>query len=84
MPKTVKKKAVKKTGPKKGVAYLTTRALERAVAKGTKHLESEAMSLMGYVVKQKGNLVVKQYADGKVEKISTIKKVKRPKELVLD
>lgn len=84
MPKTVKKKAVKKVGPKKGVAYLTTRALERAVSKGTKNLEAEAIELMGYVVKQKGNWVVKEYADGRIVKISAIEKAKRPKELVLD
>ena len=84
MPKKEKKRSAKKAGPTKGTVYLTTRALQRAVTKGTKNLESEAMDLMGYVVKQKNDWVVKVYADGRVEKISEIKKAKRPKRFVLD
>ena len=84
MAKKAKKKSIKKAGPAKGVVYLSARALQRAVTKGTKNLEDEAMSLMGYVVKQQGNWVVKLYANGKVEKIKAIKKTKRPKHLVLD
>jgi hypothetical protein len=84
MTKTAKKKPVKKQGPKKGVAYFSTRLLKRAVVKGTKNLENDSMSLMGYVVIQQGNWVVKKYPNGKVVKIKAIKKIKRPKTLVLD
>jgi hypothetical protein len=84
MPKKEKKRSAKKAGPTKGTVYLTTRALQRAVTKGTKNLESEAMALMGYVVKQKDNWVVKVYADGREEKISKIKQTKLPKKFVFD
>lgn len=84
MPKTVKKKAVKKTGPSKGVAYFSTRSLERAVSKGTKDKAQVARRLVGYTVKEANGWVVKEYADGTIERISKIKTTPRPKTLELD
>ena len=57
-------------------AYLTTRALERALSKATRNLTDEAMALMGYVVTVEDNWVVKKYKDGKVERLEKIEKVK--------
>ena len=84
MPSKVKKSTIKKSGPKKGVAYLTTRAMERAVAKGSKGLEAEAIALMGYTVREQDGWVVKVYANNKIEKISKILTSKRPSKIVLD
>lgn len=84
MQKKVKKAAVKKIGPGKGIVYLTTQLLLRAVAKGSKNLELEEMELMGYVVKEQKGWVVKIYANGDVEKISKIETITRSKHLALD
>jgi hypothetical protein len=84
MPKIVKKKAIKKTGPSKGLVYFTTRALERAVKKGTKDLAQVAHKLVGYTVKEADGWVVKEYADGNIERITKIKIIHSPKTLVLD
>ena len=64
-----KKKSAKKQGPKKGLAYFSTRVLKRAVAKGTKDKALVAKKIMGYTVKQEGEWVVKEYADGRIVKI---------------
>lgn len=82
--KVKKKKAVKKSGPKKGVAYLTKRALTRAISKGTKNEESEAIDLLGYTVKEDNGWVIKQYASGQKERISRIHVSKSSSKLVLD
>lgn len=74
MPKTVKKKAVKKTGPSKGVAYFSVRSLERAVSKGTKDESQIAIDVIGYTVKELNGWVVKEFVDGAIEKISKIEK----------
>jgi len=63
--------------------YLTTRAIERALSKATRHLTEEAMELMGYVVTVEDNWVVKKYKDGTVERIEEIKKVKLDKNIDL-
>jgi hypothetical protein len=78
------KKAVKKKGPKKGVGYFSLQALERAVSKGTKNKAEIAIEMLGYTVKESKGWIVKEYADGREEKISKLKKTKRPNRLVLD
>jgi hypothetical protein len=88
MAKKVKRKTLngkaKRGGPSRGLVYLTTRALKRAIAKGTKNERSEALSLLGYTVIEKEGWVVKEFADGHIERISKIAKVKRRSRLVLD
>ncbi|MDI1355295.1 MAG: hypothetical protein PSX36_10265 [bacterium] len=79
-----KKKATKKSGPKKGVAYLTKRALTRAITKGTKNEESDAIDLLGYTVKEDNGWVIRQYASGQKERISRINVSKSSSTLVLD
>ena len=64
-------------------AYLTTRTLERALSKATRHLTEEEMELMGYVVTMEDNWVVKKYKDGKVERITEIEKVTLDKNIEL-
>ena len=55
-----------------GYSYLTTRILvSKARAAGIK-ASADAMDLMGYIVTLEGNNVVKKFADGKIEIISTI------------
>jgi hypothetical protein len=78
------KKASKKSGPKKGIAYLTKRALTRAITKGTKNEESEAIDLIGYIIKEDNGWVIKQYASGKKERISRISGSNSTSQLVLD
>ena len=72
MTKKAKKAAVKKTGPSKGLVYLTTQALQRAVSAGTKNEKTEAFELLGYTVKEKNGWVVKEYEDGTIERIVEI------------
>jgi hypothetical protein len=81
--KTIKK-AVKKKGPKKGLGYFSLQALERAVSKGTKKKAEIAIEMVGYTVKESNGWIVKEYANGTEEKISKLKKTKRPNRLVLD
>ena len=64
-------------------AYLTTRALERALSKATKNLTDVAMSLKGFVVIKEGEWIVKKFQDGKIEKIEKIQKVKLSKNIDL-
>ncbi len=82
--KAKKRKLGKKVGPKKGIAYLTKRALIRAVTKGTKNEELDAMNLLGYTVKEEDGWVVKLYASGEKERISKIVVSKSSAEVVLD
>jgi hypothetical protein len=84
MAKKAKKKSAKKMGPKKGVAYFSTRALERAVLRGTKNEKNEAIDLLGYTVVEKNGWIVKEDADGHIVRISKVKKAKRPLHFVLD
>jgi hypothetical protein len=84
MAKSLKKKSPRKQGPKKGLAYFTTQALERAVKKGTKKKAENAKSLIGYTVKELNGWVIKEHKNGRIEKISRIPKTKRPNRLVLD
>jgi hypothetical protein len=84
MPKRIKKETEKKTGPSKGVAYLTVQALERAVNIGTKDEKSEAFAIFGYTIKEIKGWVVKEYENGTVEKISKIETVNRSSHLALD
>ena len=84
MAKKVKKKVVKKQGPKKGIAYFSARALERAVSKGTKNKTVVAQKIIGYTVKELNGWIIKEHKGGRIERISKIEKTKRPKRLVLD
>lgn len=59
-------------------AYLTKRTLVRAINKGSKALKQNAIEVMGYTVVEKDGWVVKEHADGHLEKISKIEPVKRP------
>jgi hypothetical protein len=70
--KAKKRKAGKKVGPEKGLVYFSKRALIRAVTKGTKNEEAEAMELLGYTVKEEDGWVIKQYENGEKEQISKI------------
>lgn len=78
------KKAAKKRGPRKGLGYFSVQALERAVSKGTKKKAGIAIEQVGYTVKESEGWVVKEYEGGREEKISKVKKTKRPTRLVLD
>lgn len=82
--KKAAKKAVKKTGPNKSTAYFTTRALERAVSKGSRNKSRKAMKVIGYTVIESEGYIVKKYADGREEKIAKLAITKRPSRLVLD
>jgi len=74
MPKIVKKKAIKKAGPSRGIAYFSKQSLERAVSKGTKEESQIAIDVVGYTVKELEGWVVKEFEDGTIEKISEIEK----------
>lgn len=79
-----KKVAKKKVGPKKGTTYFTTQSLERAVKKGTRSVRSKAVKSAGYTVVQKGDWVVREFADGRSVRISRIIRTRRTGTLALD
>ena len=60
-------------------AYLTTRALERALSKATRNLTEKAMDIQGYVVTMENNWVVKKYKSGRVVRMKRIRSVKLSK-----
>lgn len=84
MTKKAKKGVVKKTGPKKGILYLTVQSLERAVKSGTKNEKNDAFEHLGYTVKESDGWVVKEYEDGRIEKMTKLKTVNTSNRLVLD
>ena len=75
---TVKKKS------KNAKVSITIKILERAVKVGTRNLAEEAISLLGYTVTEKEGWVVKEYSDGRIERVSRIHQSKRSSTLVLD
>jgi hypothetical protein len=79
-----RKKVAKKSGPKKGTTYFSTQSLERAVKKGTKSVRKNAVKSAGYTVVQRGNWVVREFADGTYERISIIQTSQRSGRLALD
>lgn len=78
------KKVAKKVGPKKGTTYFSTQSLERAVRKGTRSVRSNAVKSAGYTVVQKGNWVVREFADGRSVRVSKIQRTQRSGHLALD
>lgn len=55
--------------------YLTKRLLVRLARKAGKAAAKEAMEVMGYVVCAKDGWVIKQFADGSIERIHEIEQV---------
>lgn len=84
MPIKRKVKTSKKITKSKGIVYLTARALERAVIKGTKNEKADAIRLMGYTVVEKNGWVVREFADGNFERISEIVKADSSAHFFLD
>jgi hypothetical protein len=82
MAKSIDKKASQPA--KKGSPYLTKRALERAVSKGTRHTSDEAISKRGHIVTTKDGWVVKVNSNGTEEKISKLPVTKKITRIVLD
>ena len=58
--------------PQEETAYLTKRALIRAIKKGTKGLAQEEMDLMGYVTRVEDSWVVQIDKEGNKTRISKI------------
>jgi hypothetical protein len=79
-----RKKVAKKAGPKKGTTYFSAQSLERAVKKGAKSLRRDAVKSAGYTVVQKGNWVVREFADGRSVRVSRIQTTHRSGNLALD
>jgi hypothetical protein len=82
MAKSIRKKAAQHA--KKSSPYLTKRALERAVSKGTRHTADNAKTQRGHVVTAKNGWVVKVNRDGSEEKISKLPATKPNTPIVLD
>lgn len=60
-----------------GFSYLTTRILVSKARAAGIQASANAMDVMGYIVTLEGNNVIKKYADGKIEIISTIDQEKQ-------
>lgn len=76
----------KKTGARKkrDTAYLTKRALVRAVKKGTKGLAEQEMELMGYVTRVEDGWVVQIDKEGNKTRISKVNHGQLPDKIILD
>lgn len=72
-----------KTG-KKSPAYLSKQTLLRAIKKGSRQLQADALRVQGYLITAKDGWVIKVNADGKTTKISRLKPITHPKKIVLD
>ncbi len=81
MAKSVSKKNVPTA---KKSPYLTKRALERAVSKGTRRTSSDAIRQRGHVVTAKDGWLVKVNRDGTEERISKLPATKTNGRIVLD
>lgn len=81
MAENTKKKTERK---KPETAYLTKRALVRAVKKGTKGLAEEEMELMGYVTRVEDGWVVQIDKEGNKTKVSKVDHGQLPDKIILD
>jgi hypothetical protein len=65
-------------------AYLTKRAIKRAVSKGTRHISEDAVTRKGYVVTTAKGWVVRVDRQGKQTRITKIKTAKPSGKISLD
>jgi hypothetical protein len=72
-----------KTGLKQ-TAYLSKRILQQASRKAFQSASVRAMKTMGYLIKAENGWLIRENADGSVEKISKLASVKRPSKIILD
>ena len=84
LPLTLKPRVQKAAKKKTTDNYLTKRILKSAAKSGLKKAAKKTMQVMGYAVIAKGDWVVREYADGRVEKVSKINPVNRSKRIALD
>lgn len=80
MAKSIRKKAAT---PQKST-YLTKRALERAVSKGTRNTSKNALMQRGHILTAKEGWLVKVNRDGTEEKISKLPVTKTNGSIILD
>ncbi len=67
-----------------GHRYLTKRFVVRRAQAAGKKAAANAMELMGFVVAVENNNVIKRYADGKVEILTTVDAEDKIQKIVLD
>jgi hypothetical protein len=65
-------------------AYLTTRLFLSSSSRAIRAAAAEAIAIEGFAVKAKGGWVIKEYANGHIERLSQLEAVKRPSKIVLD
>jgi hypothetical protein len=70
MKTAVKKKS--KYNTTDGLAYLTKRTVVAKAKAAGKKASAAAMHTMGFVVTVKGKWIIRKYADGRIERISSI------------
>jgi len=76
--------SAKKNNNLKQTAYLTKRILQQASRAAFQRASVRAMKTMGYLIKAENGWLIRENADGSVEKISKLATVKRPSKIVLD
>lgn len=69
---------------KKETKYLTKEILLRKSKQAITKAADDAMEMVGYVIKAEGGWVVKEYQDGRKERIKAIETVVLPNEIILD
>ncbi len=65
-------------------AYLTKRALVRAVNKGTRNKAKRAMELMGYVMKVEDGWIIKEDEKGNKTRIAPVDATPNAKDIIVD
>ncbi len=81
---TAKEKKSAKIVAEVRAPYLTKRLLVSAAKRGIRKAAAETMQIMGCNVIAKDGWVVKIFADGTIEKITPIKRVKASRGIALD
>uniref|UniRef100_UPI0040484D93 hypothetical protein n=1 Tax=Roseivirga sp. TaxID=1964215 RepID=UPI0040484D93 len=69
---------------KKETKYLTKEILLRKSKQAITKAADDAMEMVGYVIKAESGWVVKEYQDGRKERIKAIETVVRPNDIILD
>lgn len=64
--------------------YLTTRRLRTWSNQALDQASKEAMEIAGYVIRAKDGWIVKENADGSIEKIKPVESVELPKNPLFD
>ena len=79
---TTSRKKISRT--KKAHSYLTKRILRNAARTGVRQAAMETMNIVGYNVIAHNGWVVKKYANGRIERVTPLKRINVTGGILLD